>query len=321
MPPPGGLTSRADGGDYAAVESSLGTPQAGSPSAADVPAPGGRQSVRYAMWTTSFCNRRVVADLAVASGIAENIRNAGWHSNQPWPSRPCRRALQVVAHAVLSRDAPPNVISLEPGARRILVASLLATLSFSAPVALASQPPPEPPPHVAPAPPDPEATPDPAPVLLGGESIIWITAPAGPYTTQFRAGRISERLREIVRDRRHREPLGHGDGNGRLLGVARGTAAADGRDAAGRQKPGRGAGGPRPVLRTRARDGDPDRAVALCTRDAPAFGHLRTGRHAAAGRRGVADPAAHARDPPCDRARLRTARGRPPRAARGDPPG
>jgi small-conductance mechanosensitive channel len=98
------------------------------------------------------------------------------------------------------------VISLEPGARRILVASLLAALSFPAPVALASQPQPDTPPHAAPAPEDPEATPDPAPVLLGGESIIWITTPAGPYTTQFRAGRISERLLEIVRDRRIANP-------------------------------------------------------------------------------------------------------------------
>jgi small-conductance mechanosensitive channel len=95
-------------------------------------------------------------------------------------------------------------MSVEPGARRILVASLLAALSFPAPGALASQP--DTPPHAAPAPEDPEATPDPAPVLLGGESIIWITTPAGPYTTQFRAGRISDRLLEIVRDRRIANP-------------------------------------------------------------------------------------------------------------------
>jgi small-conductance mechanosensitive channel len=40
-----------------------------------------------------------------------------------------------------------------------------------------------------------------APVLVGGEPIIWVTIGAGPYTTQFRADRISQRLHEIVRDR------------------------------------------------------------------------------------------------------------------------
>jgi hypothetical protein len=39
-----------------------------------------------------------------------------------------------------------------------------------------------------------------APVLVGGEPVIWVTIGAGPYTTQFRADRISQRLHEIVRD-------------------------------------------------------------------------------------------------------------------------
>jgi small-conductance mechanosensitive channel len=93
------------------------------------------------------------------------------------------------------------VISLEPRARLILVASLLATLSLPAPAALASQPQTDAPPRAEPAPQDPESDHLPAPVVLGGEPIIWVAAPAGPYGTQFRADRIGQRLREIVRDR------------------------------------------------------------------------------------------------------------------------
>jgi small-conductance mechanosensitive channel len=40
-----------------------------------------------------------------------------------------------------------------------------------------------------------------APVLLGGEAIIWITTGAGAYTPHYRAERITQRLLEIVADR------------------------------------------------------------------------------------------------------------------------
>ncbi len=40
-----------------------------------------------------------------------------------------------------------------------------------------------------------------APVLLGGDPIVWIMAGAGPYTQQVRAERISQRLESIARDR------------------------------------------------------------------------------------------------------------------------
>jgi len=54
----------------------------------------------------------------------------------------------------------------------------------------------------APAPqPDPETDAVAAPVVLGGDPIIWIAAGAGPYTPQLRAERISERLKSITRDR------------------------------------------------------------------------------------------------------------------------
>jgi small-conductance mechanosensitive channel len=57
------------------------------------------------------------------------------------------------------------------------------------------------------APRDPEAESErPAPVLIEGETVLWITAGAGPYTTQFRAERISERLSEAVHDRTIRDP-------------------------------------------------------------------------------------------------------------------
>jgi small-conductance mechanosensitive channel len=40
-----------------------------------------------------------------------------------------------------------------------------------------------------------------APVLVGGEPAIWIITGIGPYTPEFRAERVSERLRAIIRDR------------------------------------------------------------------------------------------------------------------------
>lgn len=49
--------------------------------------------------------------------------------------------------------------------------------------------------------PDPEAQDQAAPVLLGGEPVLWITAGAGPYTPQFRADRIGQRLEAAARDR------------------------------------------------------------------------------------------------------------------------
>jgi small-conductance mechanosensitive channel len=54
---------------------------------------------------------------------------------------------------------------------------------------------------------DPEAERErPAAVLLEGEPILWIAAGAGPYSTQFRAERIAERLDAIVHDRSIRDP-------------------------------------------------------------------------------------------------------------------
>ncbi len=55
--------------------------------------------------------------------------------------------------------------------------------------------------------PDPEADADqPAPVLVGGDPVIWVTAGAGPYTTQLRAERIRRRLHEAIRDRTLHDP-------------------------------------------------------------------------------------------------------------------
>jgi small-conductance mechanosensitive channel len=56
------------------------------------------------------------------------------------------------------------------------------------------------------APDDPEADEvHPAPVLLGGEPVIWITAGAGPYAPPFRAERIGSRLEDAVHDRTLRD--------------------------------------------------------------------------------------------------------------------
>ena len=59
----------------------------------------------------------------------------------------------------------------------------------------------------APAPqPDPEGDTAAVPVVLGGDPIIWITTGAGPYTPQFRAERISQRLESVARDRSISDP-------------------------------------------------------------------------------------------------------------------
>jgi small-conductance mechanosensitive channel len=93
--------------------------------------------------------------------------------------------------------------------RQALLAALLAVSFLPVPVALASPTgsggaisAPQ-----TPAVQDPEAEADrAAPVLVGGEPVIWVTTGAGPYTPQFRADRISQRLHEAVRDRSLPDP-------------------------------------------------------------------------------------------------------------------
>jgi small-conductance mechanosensitive channel len=87
------------------------------------------------------------------------------------------------------------------GRRTIRYATALAVWSLCVPGLAAGQPRPA---SQAPEP----ATVDleagaqrPAPVLLGGDTVVWITAGAGPYTTQLRADRISRRVHDVVRDR------------------------------------------------------------------------------------------------------------------------
>ncbi len=54
---------------------------------------------------------------------------------------------------------------------------------------------------------DPEADKkQPAAVLVEGEPILWITVGAGPYSPEFRAERIGQRLEQIVHDRSIRDP-------------------------------------------------------------------------------------------------------------------
>ena len=88
------------------------------------------------------------------------------------------------------------------------IAVLLAILCHPVPAVLASQPPgvtatsAQTPPSQ-----DPEAQGDrAAPVLVGGEPVIWVTVGVGPYTPQLRADRIGERLHAAIRDRSLRDP-------------------------------------------------------------------------------------------------------------------
>jgi small-conductance mechanosensitive channel len=97
--------------------------------------------------------------------------------------------------------AAAMVIVVPSTTRRAVTGALLvALLCLCLPVALARQLPPGPSP-------DPEADRDPAaPVMVGGEAILWITTGAGPYTPQFRADRIGQRLHHVIRDRSLSDP-------------------------------------------------------------------------------------------------------------------
>ena len=92
-----------------------------------------------------------------------------------------------------------------------------------------------------------DAAAEPAPVRLGGDAVIWIIAGIGPYSTVERAARISERLKDTVRDRNQRDltvTIGDAEGSSELrcgthllmritqrdaaaFGVGRGTLAQE----------------------------------------------------------------------------------------------
>ncbi len=93
--------------------------------------------------------------------------------------------------------------------RRIALAVLLAASWLPVPAVLGGQLPDEAPPQRQTRSPleDLEAEDDRAvPVSVGGEPVIWLTTGAGPYTAQFRADRISQRLHEVIRDRSLNDP-------------------------------------------------------------------------------------------------------------------
>ena len=88
---------------------------------------------------------------------------------------------------------------------RVLAAGLLVALAL--PAVAAAQANGTAQAQTAPATQDREADADsPAAVLLEGEPVIWVTAANGPYTAQFRANRISQRLLEIIGDHSLRNP-------------------------------------------------------------------------------------------------------------------
>lgn len=85
------------------------------------------------------------------------------------------------------------------------VAVLAASLALHVTGVAAAQAPPVP--AARAAAPDPEAEPDqPAAVTLEGDPILWITTPAGPYSTKVRAERITQRLETVIHDRSVRDP-------------------------------------------------------------------------------------------------------------------
>ena len=87
------------------------------------------------------------------------------------------------------------------------MAVLLAVLCLPVPAVLAGQAPGATATSAQTPVPDPEAQGDGvAPVLIGGDTVIWVTSGAGPYTPQFRADRIGQRLQEAIRDRTLQDP-------------------------------------------------------------------------------------------------------------------
>jgi small-conductance mechanosensitive channel len=74
----------------------------------------------------------------------------------------------------------------------------------------------------------------PAPVMLGGEIVVWITEGTGPYTPQYRAERIGRRLEEVVHDRSLKDPtvtITDVEGSSELRVGARLLMVVTGRDA------------------------------------------------------------------------------------------
>jgi len=90
---------------------------------------------------------------------------------------------------------------------RFLRLTITLTTPLAAPAAPARAGQTAPTQPTTPTSPDPEADQTTAvPVLVGGDPIVWITVGAGPYTPQYRADRIADRLHTIVRDRSISDP-------------------------------------------------------------------------------------------------------------------
>ena len=91
--------------------------------------------------------------------------------------------------------------------RGSVLAALLTVVIQPVPGTLAGQAAQTQAPAAQTAPPDVEAEgEEAAPVLLGGEPILWVTTGVGPYTPQYRAERISQRVLDAVHDRSIRDP-------------------------------------------------------------------------------------------------------------------
>jgi small-conductance mechanosensitive channel len=112
-----------------------------------------------------------------------------------------------------SRDRPrrhtDTVADRAARVARIVAAGALAMLLAAVPEALARQVGPggDPAAPRAGDAPDPEAEAERgAPVLIGGEPVVWVPSGVGPYSAQFRAERITRRAAEIVHDRAILDP-------------------------------------------------------------------------------------------------------------------
>ena len=139
-------------------------------------------------------------------------------------SRHRQRVAGALAGAAAGQAAAQRCDPLSTVSARIADGAAAGGVSFASPCAAAQlQSAPCPEGTQAPQRQDPEAEPiEPAPVLVGGEPVIWVMAGAGPYTPQYRAERIRRRVRRGPRSEPPRSDR-NGDRDRRLVGTARGT--------------------------------------------------------------------------------------------------
>jgi small-conductance mechanosensitive channel len=96
-------------------------------------------------------------------------------------------------------------VTVSTASARAVYTSAVTALALAMPLAAAAQPPDADPRTPAAQELEAEAE-EPAPVVIGGDTVIWVPTGRGMYTTRVRAARIAERVQEAVADRSLSDP-------------------------------------------------------------------------------------------------------------------